>query len=97
MSNRMMKGGLRRTLLIGSTLAAMLVGAGIATAQAPVDNPPGASFESQQNREGLQGIRGTPGPNSRTRHSPEIGNPNRKSRASAHTSTSRRHTKHQSH
>ena len=94
MSNR---GNLRSTLLIGSAVAAMLAGAGIATAQTPVDNPPGATFESQQIREGVEGIRGTPSPYSRTRHSPEIGNPYRKSKASAQ-STSRRHTKkHQTH
>ena len=97
MSNRIMRGSLRSTLLIGSALAAMLAGAGIATAQAPVDNPPGATFESQGNREG-EGIRGTPGPSSRIRHSPEIGNPYRKSKASAQSSSSRRHTKkHQTH
>jgi len=96
MSNRMMKGDLRCTLLIGSTLAAMLVGAGIATAQPAVDEPPGATFQSQGNRE-EEGKRRDPSSLSQTRHSPEIGNPNRKSRASAHTSTSRRHTKHQSH
>ena len=97
MSNRMMRGSLRRTLLIGSALAAMLAGAGIATAQAPVDNPPGATFQSEGNRES-EGIRPQPSVHSRTRHSPEIGNPSRKSKASAQASTSRRHTKkHQTH
>jgi len=97
MSNRMMKGDLRCTLLIGSTLAAMLVGAGIATAQPAVDEPPGATFQSEGNRD-EEGKRPQPSPFSRTRHSPEIGNPYRKSKASAHTSTSRRHTKkHQTH
>jgi hypothetical protein len=97
MSNRMIRGSRRSTLLIGSALAAMLAGAGIATAQAPVDNPPGATFESQGNRQG-EGIRENPSPYSRTRHSPEIGNPYRKGKASAQASTSRRHTKkHQTH
>jgi hypothetical protein len=90
-------GSLRRTLLIGSALAAMLAGAGIATAQPAVDNPPGATFQSEGNRED-EGLRRQPSGLSGTRHSPEIGNPYRKSKASAHTSTSRRHTKkHQSH
>ena len=93
MSNRMMKGDLRCTLLIGSTLAAMLVGAGIATAQPAVDEPPGATFQSQGNRE-EEGKRRDPSTLSETRHSPEIGNPGRKSRANARASTSRRHTKH---
>ena len=97
MSNRMMSGSLMRTLLIGSALAAMLAGTKIATAQPPVDNPPGATFESQGNRE-EEGIRPQPSPFSRTKHSPEIGNPTRKSKASANAPTSRRHTKHhQSH
>jgi hypothetical protein len=97
MSNRMMKGSPRRTLLIGSALAAMLAGAGIATAQPAVDNPPGATFQSEGNRES-EGIRPQPSVHSRTRHSPEIGNPSRKSKASAQASTSRRHTKkHQTH
>src|SRR5215831_2363934 len=93
MSNRMMRGRLRNTLLIGSALAAMLAGAGIATAQPPVDNPPGATFQSEEIRQGVEGVRATPGPSSRVRHSPEIGNPYRKSRASIHASSSRRHTK----
>jgi len=97
MSNRMMRGSLRRTLLIGSALAAMLAGAGIATAQAPVDNPPGATFQTQQNREGLQGIRRTPSQYSRTRHPPEIGNPYRQGKANDRASTSRHTKKHRTH
>jgi hypothetical protein len=75
----------------------MLAGAGIATAQPAVDEPPGATFQSEGNRE-EEGLRREPSGLRGTRHSPEIGNPNRKSRASARTSTSRRHTtKHQTH
>jgi hypothetical protein len=101
MSNTTMRGNLRSTLrstfLIGSVLVAMLAAVGLATAQPPVDNPPGATFQGQQYREGVEGIRGNPSPFSRTRHSPEIGN-YPKTKAAAHASTSRRHTKkHQSH
>jgi len=48
MCNRMAPGSLRNALLIVSTLAAML--AGIGTAAAQRDNPPGTQFQSQGER-----------------------------------------------
>jgi hypothetical protein len=50
---------MKSKLLIASIFAALLAGSGIAAAQI-VDDPPGSAFQTLQNREGLEGVRGTP-------------------------------------
>ena len=49
MLNRMPRENLRGPLLIGATLA--VLSAGIPTAMAQVDDPPGARFQTEKNRE----------------------------------------------
>ena len=50
MLNRMVTENLRSTLVIASTVAALLTGTGMAAAQVR-DDPPGSRFQDQGNRE----------------------------------------------
>ena len=49
MSTRLVKQNLRSTLLVASTLAALLTGTGMAAAQ--VDDPPGSQFQDRGMRD----------------------------------------------
>jgi hypothetical protein len=69
---------LRSTLVIGSTIATLFVGMGMAVAQ--IDNPPGATFQTEGQRES-NGKTAVPSPYSRSAHQPEVPIPGRRSYA----------------
>jgi hypothetical protein len=69
MLNRMVRENLRGPLLIGATLA--VLSAGTTAVMAQVDDPPGARFQTESNRESM-GVSAIPSPYSRRRHPPEI-------------------------
>jgi hypothetical protein len=68
MLNRTSTSTRRSTLLIGSTLAALLAGNGLAAAY---DDPPGTRYQTQGNRES-EGKTAVPSPYSRSGHNREV-------------------------
>ena len=70
MFNRMARKNLRGPVLIGAMLAAFTAGTTAVMAQG--DEPPGARFQTESNREGLMAVPAIPSPYSRRVHPPEI-------------------------
>jgi hypothetical protein len=69
MFDGMARENLRGTVLISAVLAALTAGTTAVIAQ--VDEPPGARFQTESNRE-AQGVSAIPSPYTVRRHSPEI-------------------------
>jgi len=69
MFNRIVRENLRGPLLIGATLAVLSAGTTVVMAQ--VDDPPGARFQTEKNREAAA-VPAIPSPYSGRRHPPEI-------------------------
>jgi hypothetical protein len=96
MLNRAARSTFRNALLIGSTMAALLAGGGLAAAQ---DDPPGTLYQTEGNRES-EGKTPLPSPYSRSGHNREV-SPQREAAPTRAYASSRRHAsprkhKHQS-
>ena len=63
---------LRSIVLVGWTLTMTCAGTGIAAAAQPVDDTPGATFQSEKFRSQELGVRAIPSPYSRRVHAPEL-------------------------